>query len=201
MGPRGWQDGLWFGINEWVKWMNEAYQWGNDEMNEWMRNWTTKWMNVWKSEWMTDEFRSKISHVQMRFFWFVVCVVVQVRSVALCICWCNVCVHWAIEGAGGLAREREKMQQLREKKSSGCKLMKMKIPAASCNLFLLFLFFIFCHLDLCSSLRLIGLGNSSHSHFVSNFMFIVIFWSLAFFFRQVVFSGSLPAFFFFLFLF
>ncbi|CAK9859592.1 unnamed protein product [Sphagnum jensenii] len=32
----------------------------------------------------------------------------------------------------------------------------MKIPAASCNLFLLFLFFIFCHLDLCSSLRLIG---------------------------------------------
>ncbi|KAH8933025.1 hypothetical protein BDL97_18G009800 [Sphagnum fallax] len=48
------------------------------------------------------------------------------------------------------------MQQLREKKSSGCKLMQMKIPAASCNLFLLFLFFIFCHLDLCSSLRLIG---------------------------------------------
>ncbi|CAK9194728.1 hypothetical protein BDL97_10G060500 [Sphagnum fallax] len=32
----------------------------------------------------------------------------------------------------------------------------MKIPAASCNLSLLFLFFIFCHLDLCSSLRLIG---------------------------------------------
>ncbi len=55
------------------------------------------------------------------------------------------------------------MQQQREEKSSGCKfcnLRKMKIPAASCNLSLLFLFFIFCHLDLCSSLRLIGLGNS-----------------------------------------
>ncbi|KAH9550167.1 hypothetical protein CY35_10G058900 [Sphagnum magellanicum] len=34
--------------------------------------------------------------------------------------------------------------------------MEMKIPPASCNLLLLFLFFIFCHLDLCSSLRLIG---------------------------------------------
>ncbi len=90
--------------------MSKMNEWGlpvREWRNEWMRNWTTKWMNVWKSEWMTDEFRSKISHVQMRFFWFVVCVVVQVRSVALCICWCNVCVHWAIEGAGGLARERE----------------------------------------------------------------------------------------------
>ncbi len=81
------------------------------------------------------------------------------------------CVHWAIEGVGRLERERErererakeKVQQQREEKSSGCKfcnLMKMKIPAASCNFLLLFLFFIFCHLDLCSSLRLIGLGNS-----------------------------------------
>jgi hypothetical protein len=76
-------------------------------------------------------------------------------------------VHWAIEDAGRLARERErererakeKVQRQREEKRSGCKfcnLMKMKIPAASCNLLLLFLFFIFCHLDLCSSLRLIG---------------------------------------------
>jgi hypothetical protein len=35
----------------------------------------------------------------------------------------------------------------------------------------------------------------SHSLFLSNFMFIFIFSSLAFFLRQVVFSGSLPAFF------
>ncbi len=34
----------------------------------------------------------------------------------------------------------------------------------------------------------------SHSLFVSNFMFIFIFWSVAFFLRQVVFSGSLHAF-------
>jgi hypothetical protein len=52
-------------------------------------------------------------------------------------------------------------------------LMQMKIPAASCNLFLLFLFFIFCHLDLCSSLRLIGLGNS-----LTLSSFQILFWFL-----------------------
>ncbi len=97
-------------------------------MIEWMRNWTTQWMNVWKSEWMTDEVRSKISHVQMGFFCFVVCDVVLVRSVALCVCWCNVCVHWAIEGAGRLEREREReREQMRKCNYS----VKRKAPVAS----------------------------------------------------------------------
>ncbi len=127
MGPRGWQDALWFGFNEWVKWMNETYQ-VSEWWTEWMRNWTTQWMNVWKSKWMTDEVRSKNSHVQMRFFCFVVCVVVQVRSFALCICWCNVCVHWAIEDAGRLARERDREREQRRKCNNS---VKRKAPVAS----------------------------------------------------------------------
>jgi hypothetical protein len=87
MVPRVWQEAPWFGINEWARWMNETYQWPNDEMDEWGAEQTSEWTCERVNEWGMKLGQNCSNLDTLLLVWyFVLCVVVQVQNVPFYIC-------------------------------------------------------------------------------------------------------------------